>query len=356
MPVRTDAFLPRSMAEGTIPLVAVEGTALECGREYARIILKNFPGYRDYLGHAWSWKDMNPEVKSIVAARAPYLMDLHLGIADVAGPPRGRPRDAATIGSLNDHGGCTSFAISGSLTASGHPITGQTKDVTVDRIHKYIVFRARMSDGPTILILAYPGETLGYGMWSTGMSLYRNTLFSTAGRDRDGLRGVPWGMFALACKSLSEAVDLSKEYGGRGAGNTLLADPAGNSVCIEVNAGGVDYLYAKDGISTHGNHPEGPNTRKFDGYTDQSLKDCSLFRTHGLWKRFDAERGRLTPQLVWSILMDHNGAPDAGVCRHLAAGTYDEITTGAIIAEPTLGRVHVVRGQPCSNWPATYTV
>ena len=37
----------------------------------------------------------------------------------------------------------------------------------------------RLSDGPTILVLTYPGELLGYGMWSNGNTIFRNDLKSS---------------------------------------------------------------------------------------------------------------------------------------------------------------------------------
>ena len=46
------AAYPRAVPEGTVPLIAVEGTAHECGRQYGQIVLEKYPGYRRYLDTA----------------------------------------------------------------------------------------------------------------------------------------------------------------------------------------------------------------------------------------------------------------------------------------------------------------
>ena len=42
-------IVPRMAPEGVIPLIAVEGAAYDCGREYAEIVLQEYPGFREYL-------------------------------------------------------------------------------------------------------------------------------------------------------------------------------------------------------------------------------------------------------------------------------------------------------------------
>jgi hypothetical protein len=35
--------LPRGIPEGTIPLIDIDGTAYECGRSYAEIVIQEYP-------------------------------------------------------------------------------------------------------------------------------------------------------------------------------------------------------------------------------------------------------------------------------------------------------------------------
>ena len=237
----------------------------------------------------------------------------------------------------------------------GYSLSGQTKDTPLDRVELYIILRMRIGKGPTLLVLCYPGETMGYGMWSTGMNLYRNNLYSTKGRT-GGMSHRVWGMLTLAGNSIDESIELVKRYGIEDFGNSLIMDGEGRSASIEWNVGGIDVLHAEDGICTHANHPIGPETSPYLGVDGSELR-CSEHRTFGLRKKLLAERDRLTPQLVFSILCDHTDFPNGGICRHRKEeGFTDCITTAAVITEPTRGKLHVIRGNPCSNWPVTYTL
>jgi len=225
----------------------------------------------------------------------------------------------------------------------------------------------RIQGGPTILVLAYPGEVLGYGMWSTGASVFRNSLWSRAGADsadsadtaEKGLEMGQWSLLALAGGSVAEALELARRHGLAGAGHGLFSDAAG-SVSVEFNAGGVSVIEPDDGVVTHANHPVGRETAPFehpygDEYPHRDDGADSRIRMSRLAELLGAERGRLTPQRALMCLADHANHP-RGLCRHLAAGITTHCTTGSVVVEPTRGRLHVIRGNPCCNWPVTYTV
>ena len=52
-------------------------------------------------------------------------------------------------------------------------------------------------------------------------------------------------------------------------------------------------------------------------------------------------------------LADHSRYP-RGICRHIVGERTDMGTSAAVVAEPAKGRLHVVRGNPCCNWPVSY--
>lgn len=339
---------PRLVPEGEVPLVSVEGTAYECGQAYAEICVEKWTGYRRYLDPAFVWNDdLSAEAKELFDARAPHIPEVYRGIADVAGPPAGGAP-------LDEHAGCTSFSLSGSVTLDGQPISGQTKDGSVYAALQYIVLRMRVKDAPTILVLCYPGEVMGYGMWSNGMSLFRNALYSTAGSEH-GLTFAQWGLLALAGDSAADAAELAEKRGIRSSGNALVSDANGESLSVEFNVGGVSVIPARDGISTHANHPEGEKTSPFEDYPDPIERENSRYRMSGLWGLFNAERGRLTPQSALHVMADHSRYP-RGVCRHITGQDLEQGTSACVVAEPTRGRLHVTRGHPCMNWPALYEV
>lgn len=346
--------VPRRVPEGTIPLIAVEGSAYDCGREYGEIVRSRYPGYERYLGQASAWSRLTLETAQLFERRAPFVPEIFRGLRDSggdtpAGGTRGDERGPAAAE------GCTSFGVSGSITLAGHPISGQTKDVSTAAAPLLVALRMRLTRGPTILVLAYPGEVLGLGLWSTGMSLFRNSLISIGAMQR-GLSMEQWGLLTLAGSSVRDALELAQRHGIAGAGSHLITDGAGAACSVEYNAGGVGIVEARDGIATHGNHPEAAETRPHaDLSWDASERENSRYRMHGLADLLEREHGRLTAQRAMLLLADHTYYPQ-GICRHWIAGEPDSETVAVAVAEPTLGRLHVVRGQPCSNWPVTYTV
>jgi isopenicillin-N N-acyltransferase-like protein len=213
----------------------------------------------------------------------------------------------------------------------------------------------RIQDGPAILVLAYPGEILGYGLWSTGMSLFRNSLHSRTGAAQ-GLTMVQWGLLALAGNTVDEAAALAGKHGLAGSGNFLLSDAQGRSIAVEFNAGGVSVIPAANGVATHANHPEGHETAPFEQFPDEQRRRDSRRRGQLLRELLEAERGRLTPQKALMCLADHTHYP-WGICNHLIPErTPPRCTTAAVVAEPARGRLHVTRGNPCANWPATHSM
>ena len=349
--------VPRRVPEGTIPLISVEGPAYDCGREYGEIVRARYPGYDRYLRHAAGWAHLPTETRRLFDRHAPYIPDLFRGLARSASGSASAPdsgASAAAAASPETPDGCTAFDLSGDVTLDGHPISGQTKDVSTGAAALFIVLRMRSTGGPTILVLAYPGEVLGLGMWSTGMTLFRNSLMSTGGAT-EGLPMEQWGLLALAGSSVHEAIEIAERHGISGAGCHLISDRSGSACSVEYNAGGVGLVWAKDGIATHANHPEAAVTRPYEVLKwAASERENSRYRMHGLHALFAAERGRLTAQRAMQTLGDHTYYPQ-GICRHWIEGEPDAETVSAAVCEPDRGRLHVVRGQPCSGWPTTYT-
>ena len=352
-------LVKQSNPEGRIvPLISVEGTAYECGQHYAEIVMSKYPGFREYLDLTWDWRELPAESKKMIEARAPHLLDVYRGVSDVCGPPQNlQPTKGgqAPFSKRTEKGasppGCTSFSVHGKCTLDGNYISGQTKDTGLNRVQRYIVLRMKIKDAPAILALAYPGEILGYGFWSTGMSLFRNSLYVSNASER-GLRNIGSYM-ALSSKSIHEVVELAQKYGVRGMGNQLITDPQGEAVSIEASAAGPGFIYPKNGICTHANHAEAEKVRDFEKFAFPTQKEESQWRMHGLWQRLNEDNGRLTPQKVFMCLADHTIYP-RGICKHLM---FDEIcTTAAVVVEPTRGKLHVVLGQPCCNWPVTYAL
>jgi hypothetical protein len=349
---REHAVFARQAAEGSIPLVSIEGEAYDCGREYAEFTMRNYPGFREYLDMASEWTAMDAATRKLFEKYAPQLIDVHRGIVDAAGPPEKPPIESA--GDKNPKDMCTAFSLAPSVTLDGIPISGQCKDSPGDRVPRYIVLRMRIKDAPTIFVLCYPGEIQGYGIWSTGMTLTRHDMGARKGGERKGPNLRLMAMLGLASGSVDAAVELYKKHAGPGGGGYMFSEPSGRAAAIDVTASAVGVRYMEEGILTRSNHPEAAENaidwdEKAPGAWD------TIYRTRGLYKLFYAERGRLTAQKAYMIMADHSKYP-AGQCKHSAIGGNNVFTTCLYVAEPTRGRMHVVRGQPCSNWPAMYGI
>ena len=337
----------RPVPEGVIPLLSFEGPAADCGRQYAEYVVEHYPGYCRYLNADYYSQILSPEFIGLAEKRAPFLIELLTGAFQVINQIKS---PAPSIHSLP--AGCSSFGIAGQLTRDGHPISGQTKDTAVANALQYVVLRIGLQNAPTILVLGYPGEILGHGFWTTGTSLFRNSLYSSA-EGQQGLTMEQWGLLTLAGTSVHDAGELAQARGLKGAGSCLITDQQGESLSVEFNAGGVNLIPSDNGISAHTNHPVGATTAAFEDWgTDVGGPAASRRRRQRLHDLLAAERGRLTAQRALLCLADHANYPQ-GLCRHPP----DIIqTTAAVVAEPTRGRLHVVRSNPCSNWPVTYCV
>ena len=335
-----------------IPLVAFNGSAYECGRQYAVSTLHNYPGYKVYLRQVVNeWSTPDEKVVKLFKAHAPYILDIYRGMLEVL---QENSFDAECENEQAVPEECTSFAVSPELCTDNAPISGQTKDTGIDSLKYYTVLRMRLTDGPTILIVAYPGELLGYGMWSNGNTLFRNDLKSSSGGEK-GLSMVQFGLLALASADISEMVEIAKEYGIKGAGNLLLSDHKGDSVSIEFNVGGVDFIYPENGILVHANHPVGANTANFENYVDKIEKENSRYRHEKLRKLIYNNSKDFNEIKAFECLADHSAYP-RGICRHIIGDREDKCTTTAIVAEPARGRLNVTKGPACLNDYEIYSV
>lgn len=343
---------------GGVPLIAVEGTAYECGQQYREIIKRDYAHCQRPLHESWrgcdavaAWLCLPLAVERLFAAHAPHILDIYRGYmaCDTGMGPGGKRHE----GHFAPETGCSSFGVAGEFTATGGPLSGQTKDTPDDRLEQFIVLRMRMKDAPSLLVLAYPGEILGYGFWTTGTSIFRNSLFSSGPGTR-GLTFEQWGMLALSCEHVDEGIALAQEYGIADMANALITDSHGGSASVECNVGGIGIVPARDGIATHANHPEGAGTAPYEEFPAERRAD-SLHRQTQLRARLEGQRGHLTAAGAMEALTDHTTYPH-GICCHQGFDGEEYSTTAAVVADPSAGQLLVTLGHPCSNAARVYEI
>lgn len=337
----------RECPEGTVPLIDVEGTTKDAG------VL---------LGYAWQdalprdadrwptrakpwWR--HTVCKELVERIAPHLPVLYRGMAQGAGIPDDR---VSTPVKCDPAHGCTSFAIHPRVTLEGRPISGQTKDTSFTRILQYQVLRLRLLDAPSALTLTYPGWLYGHGFVAGGCAIFRNSLYAGPGRGR--LPYFVWGILALHCSDVEQVARLTKDYGVQEGAHCTVADEKGGIIGIEIGRGGVAILKPTRGIYTHANAvASGPKLAKHQETGSNYLED-SGHRAQRLWHCLELDSGRITAQLAFMAMCDHDGYPRS-ICPHEGKRS---ITTAAVVVEPARGLLHVCRGNPCQNWPETYAL
>jgi isopenicillin-N N-acyltransferase-like protein len=248
--------------------------------------------------------------------------------------------------------GCTSFGCSGDVTLSGQPILGQTKDTAAISKDLYVVIAVSQEGRPDLLQMPYAGEFGVFGLSSSGMAIFGNALY-VKGRPTGYLPLSLFRRLVLEADSLGEVIDLVETHGIATVGSLTIGDRHGRIVAIENTDHGHAVVKAQNGILAHANHVNDAVLANFEVY-EEDERNVSHHRQNRLVQQFEPERGRLTTAFAMRCLMDHDGYPDS-ICRHPKPGR-DLQTTAAVVVEPTLGRLHAVRGLPCQSWPVTYTL
>ena len=342
----------RPVAEGKVPLIDLEGSTKECGRQLGLTwthALHVGAHYADPERDAW-WRDRR--FSRLLDRYAPHLPSLYKAIAKGAGLPEEKISTRAPALETFDPGasGCTSFAIAPRATLDGQCISGQTKDTNFSRMLQYQVLRLKLTDAPPALTVTYPGWLFGHGFVRGGCAIFRNSLFTDQGAAK-GLPYAVWGMLALHCATVQDVVELTRRHGVAEAAHCTVADEHGGIVGLETAAGRCGVLKARRGIYTHANAiVSGKRLRPYEREDSRFSRKNSLFRENRLRALLEANRGRLTAQLAYCALCDHEGFP-LSICR---SESLEAFTTAAIVSEPTRGRIHVTRGLPSQNWPVTY--
>ncbi len=349
-------YLDSIVRKETPPLFRFKGSSFEAGAAMARWTLDKYPFYPTYLNQAVHfWTSPPPHILDLFRKYAPWTIDLYNGMlselehlnfdAEAPNPeiPIRKPDEA-----------CTSFSLQDELCAGNSPISGQTKDTGIVSLDLYIVSNLQLEDGPSILVLAYPGELLGYGFWSNGMSIFRNNLRSSA-ESQAGLPFFIYGLLAMATGTVEKAAELAMEERISGAGHLMFSD-LHNAISVEYNAGGVSIIpRGKDGILVHANHPVGAETSRFTS-RDAAYIQASESRGATLEEALKTTRHPFDIDGLHTALSSHMTPDNFGVCRHGNIEGTMACTTATVVAKPLEGRLFATKGPACLNPFTEYTI
>jgi isopenicillin-N N-acyltransferase-like protein len=358
-----------------LPLIVLRGTPFEIGRTFGREarrrIVQHLANQMRLVAAVrpddpqWWRRELPAHLRPYEALAPHFVEEMHgvargadLGFEEIAllnvrdelvgAPAPGAPTPRRTPAAE----ACTSFGCHGSATFDGRPVLGQTKDTPPPSQDLYVVTAAYQQGRPDLLQMPYAGEMGVFGLSSSGMSAFGNSLYV-----RGAATGtMPWSLFrrlTLEASSIEDVLGLIGRHGIATPGNLTIGDGTGRVVAVESTDRGVGVVEAQDGILVHANHIDSPGLGDGEAY-DEPERGASYRRQSRMRALLEAERGRLTAPLAMRCLMDHANFPRS-ICRH-AAVAGDLQTTAALVVEPALGALHVIRGQPCRGWTATYSL
>jgi len=288
-------------------------------------------------------------------AYAPHLVEELRGVAEAGG---GSLEQVMLINVRNQiavalDGACTAVAVETGASSSETGMVGQNWDNDPAMDPFSVVLTRRPKDGPSHLNFTQPG-VIGYmGLNEPGIGVCVNTLPAPASG-----RGVPW-YFAL--RSIYEESSLDGVVARLARADLAISINAAmmtseGAADIEATADGVYVLRANErGTLVHTNHCLHPDLVPInDDFPELIESGPRLRRSEALLAGMGSP---VSLDDLKRLLSDHDGFPRS-ICRH----PNDDPETGfwrsvvSMILEPSEGRMHLTRGNPCERPFEVYTL
>lgn len=339
------------MVRHSFPLVEVQGTAYEMGRQHGEQASELIRSYLVLI------ERLTGKSRVLLCKNAmnflPWMNALSpLFVEEVRGLAEGAKIsfEEAVLCQVRAEASrtweeaCTAFALRGQATADGNVLIGQNQDLRPEFSDVSILLKVNPSDGrPKALIYTFAGQLGYFGMNECGVANYANSLYNF--KWRPGLPHYPLKRAILEQHTVQDCIELFRKHPTCSAANTVICDGEGNIADIESRPEGVAlYTGEHPDAIIHTNHYL---TKEFRHFETASLPD-SFTRHQRMTKLVHEHWGRITVDLLKEMLADHLGDP-LGICRHGAKA----ITTSGHIAEPQKGLLHIRRGYGClGSWEA----
>ena len=250
-------------------------------------------------------------------------------------------------------GACTGVVIEPGCAISGSGFAGQNWDNDPAMDPFSIVLIRRPLDEPAHMNFTQPG-IIGYmGLNEAGLGVVMNTLPAPA----RGV-GVPWYFLVRRMylhASLDAVVDEVRRARRAIPANVALLTNDG-AADLEVTVDDVHVLRANGrGVLVHTNHCVHPELEHINELFPQLIQSVPrMSRAESLL----GDRGDpVGVEHVKSLLSDHVDYPTS-ICRHENDNPGDGHWTSVVsmIVEPSEGRMHLSRGNPCSNPYEVYSL
>lgn len=351
------------------PHIRLSGTPWERGRQYGEAardrILVSKAGYQAAFqfmaGLAWDAAvDAAAVYEEPIQAAFPGYLEEMRGIAEGSGLSLS---DILTLNARTEIIGamsaakaagpareCSSFALLGTRTESGHTLLGQNWDWLVHSFGSLVVLEVEQDDQPNFVTIVEAGLLAKTGMNSSGLGVTPNAMVTAADR---GAAGLPFHVTLRAlmdCDTLADAISLMQRYEHASSANYLLAHADGLAADLEVAPGryrGTQPILPVNGSLVHTNHflepPSGTRDMSVGAMPD------SLIRLQSIHASIAESDQRLSLGSLRDALADHTGFPSS-VCCHPDPREADGeqwATVMSIIMDLDARAIYLTYGSPC---------
>ncbi|MFZ5451423.1 MAG: C45 family autoproteolytic acyltransferase/hydrolase [Thermodesulfobacteriota bacterium] len=350
-------------------LIECRGTAYEIGRQYGDAARDNIHKSLELLLAGLQhgpFRDQ-ADAPTVLAAAGKYLENVRAfdpdGLERIRGLADGAGITFEEAFALNCYvelvinyphlaGLCTSFAVTGPATKDGLTILGQNVDwhpeTPLDLLH------IKHDDGLEFLSLAFFGAPC-LNLTSAGLGNCTNLTICPMGPVTGHIPVTMLIYAAMQKPSFDQAFEVL-EHSARGLIYHHLADAAGHIAGLESVYDDYAVLEPRGGVLVHANHYETEAYTKEDGAHTYIVD--SFQRAPRLRQLIEQHYGSLTPELMMTLLADHDGHPNS-ICRHVDPAKPPELaskSTSSLIMVPAEGKLYLSFGPPCENAYETYTL
>jgi len=350
----------------TYPLFRASGTARELGRQHGEQAAEQIRGMIEFLAQSMRLSRESLQTRALKFQQlfqmvCPHLLEEIKGLAEGAKLPLADAIIVQLRGELGQvtDGACTAFAVSGRQTAAGGTLIGQTSDTPPELMEFGYVLHLAPINRPAVLMWTFGGMIGYHGINAHGIAHFANALGGGPAWSF-ALSHYPLKRMILEQRSLAEVVTLMRRVRVCSNGNYVLCDGHDGILDVELTSAGPEVLSAGgDGCIVHANHYL-CSAHACDENFAHSLPD-SFRRQQRMTQLIGDRLGSLTVDDMKQLLADHDGHPTS-ICRHSHSGPEHGMlgphgqTVAAIVAEPTRGKMHIARGNPCENSFVEYSL
>ena len=270
-----------------------------------------------------------------------YMLQLRAELQTTDFSAEGSPAAAEAREAIANE--CTTFAISGDVTADGIPVAGQNADLPAPTRELGMVMKIMPDDGrPEVLMLTPAGQISYIGINGRGMAAFANFINTTGWRA--GFPRYFLSRTALEEDSIAGARARLAPIRRASSRNLILMDGDGDAIDLELAVEREGVIEPDGGVITHANHfvaPEVVDEEQAKG--DRLQNSCT--RHDRMRELIEGKRGSVTLDDTMAFFRDRANAPDA-ICRYEGDGPGDYITFASVIARPTVGELFVAPGPP----------